>query len=32
MEQPFAKEPKQSVGQQLNGVSIVNFTQLLIGE
>ena len=32
MEQPFAKEPKQSVGQQLNGVKIVNFAQLLIGE
>lgn len=31
-EQPFAKEPKQSVGQQLNGVNIVNFSQLLIGE
>lgn len=32
MEQPFAKEPKQSVGQQLGDVKIVGFAQLLIGE
>lgn len=30
MEQPFAKEPKQSVGQQLNGITITRFAQLLI--
>ena len=30
LEQPFAKEPKQSVGQQLGDVKIVNFSQLLI--
>jgi len=30
LEQPFAKEPKQSVGQQLGDTKIVNFSQLLI--
>ncbi|MBA2608623.1 MAG: translation elongation factor Ts [Actinobacteria bacterium] len=30
LEQPFAKEPKQSVGQQLGDVKIANFSQLLI--
>jgi elongation factor Ts len=32
LDQPFAKEPKQSVGQTLGDVKIVNFAQLLIGE
>lgn len=32
VDQPFAKEPKQSVGQTLGDVKIVNFAQLLIGE
>jgi elongation factor Ts len=30
LEQPFAKEPKQSVGQQLGDAKIVSFSQLLI--
>lgn len=32
LEQPFAKEPKQSVGQQLGDAKIARFAQLLIGE
>jgi elongation factor Ts len=32
LDQPFAKEAKQSVGQQLGDVKIVRFAQLLIGE
>ncbi len=32
MEQPFAKEPKQSVAQQLGDAKIARFAQLLIGE
>ncbi len=30
LEQPFAKEPKQTVGQQLGDAKIANFSQLLI--
>jgi elongation factor Ts len=32
LDQPFAKEPKQSIGQTLGDVKIVRFAQLLIGE
>jgi len=32
LDQPFAKEPKQSVGQTLGDVKIARFAQLLIGE
>jgi elongation factor Ts len=32
LDQPFAKEPKQSIAQQLGDVKIVRFAQILIGE
>ncbi|HVV35810.1 MAG TPA: translation elongation factor Ts [Acidimicrobiales bacterium] len=32
MDQPFAKEPKQSIAQTLGDVKIVRFAQVLIGE
>jgi elongation factor Ts len=32
LDQPFAKEPKQSIAQQLGDVKIVRFAQVLIGE
>ena len=32
LDQPFAKEPKQSIAQQLGDTKIVRFAQILIGE